>query len=233
VADNRAFHSAILASLALHALALFAFPDFIDTARRAVSLPPQIIARLMEPEPVAPPVETPPPAPPVKKKESAPPKLVKPVPESATRPAPISDAEPEPPVTEPQPVSPPPVASVAPVPAPVPAAPRTEVSESLSRDQYRIELMAEAARHARTRYPPRGYPPLARENNWEGDVRVGVAVSANGRASITLKGSSGYEVLDQQALDSFRQAARGVALPQALRGKDFAIDVRATYRLED
>jgi outer membrane biosynthesis protein TonB len=178
VADNRAFHSAILASLALHALALFAFPDFIDTARRAVSLPPQIIARLMEPEPVAPPVETPPPAPPVKKKESAPPKLVKPVPESATRPAPISDAEPEPPVTEPQPVSPPPVASVAPVPAPVPAAPRTEVSESLSRDQYRIELMAEAARHARTRYPPRGYPPLARENNWEGDVRVGVAVRA-------------------------------------------------------
>lgn len=109
----------------------------------------------------------------------------------------------------------------------------TEVPEAVSRDQYRIELMAEALRQARERHPPQGYPQLARDNQWEGDVQVGVVVSASGAARLTLKGGSGYEVLDQQALELLRQAAQAVAVPRTLRGKDFAIDVRATYRLGD
>ena len=60
--QNRVFHYAMAASIALHALLLFGFPDFIDTARRAVSLPPALIARLMEPEraPTPAPAENPP-----------------------------------------------------------------------------------------------------------------------------------------------------------------------------
>ena len=44
--QNRVFHYAILASLLLHALLLLGFPDLIDRARRAVSFPPPLIARV-------------------------------------------------------------------------------------------------------------------------------------------------------------------------------------------
>jgi TonB family protein len=113
-----------------------------------------------------------------------------------------------------------------PAPQSAPVAPPAEVPESLSRDQYRLQLIDEARRHKR-------YPPLARENNWQGDVLVAVVVGANGRPTVTLKGSSGYEVLDRQALEMFRQATRAVTVPPPLRGKEFALEVRAVYGLED
>ena len=124
-------------------------------------------------------------------------------------------------------------AKVLPRPAAKPQQTATEVPEAVSRDQYRLELLAEVLRQARERHPPKGYPQLARDNQWEGDVQVGVVVSASGGVTLTLKGGSGYEVLDEQALELLRQAAQAVAVPRTLRGKDFAIDVRATYRLGD
>jgi protein TonB len=230
VDDSRAFHYALAASLALHALLLVAFPDLADTARRAASIPPQIIARLMEPEPAppvpvpAPPVQAPtPPVPPEKKKAPA---AKKPAPVISTpHPAPTPSV---PAVADPVPAPPPPpLAAMDPKPATPAAAPQpAPPPESLSRDQYRLQLIDEARRHKR-------YPPLARENNWQGDVRVDVAISANGRPTVTLKGSSGYEVLDRQALDMFAQAARSVPVPPALRGKEFSFEVRAVYGLED
>jgi periplasmic protein TonB len=226
VTDNRGLHHAIAASVALHALMLFAFPDLVDTARRAASIPPQIIARLMEPEPEppapvpAPPVLPQPPAPPEKKKAPA---AKKPAPVISTpQPAPTPPAPP--PVVAEAPA--PPLAAVQSQPAPQPPAQPAQPPESLSRDQYRLQLIDEARRHKR-------YPPLARENNWQGDVRVDVAVSANGRPTVTLKGSSGYEVLDRQALEMFALAARSVPVPPALRGKEFTLEVRAVYGLED
>jgi len=223
---NRVFHYAVLASLALHAVLFVAFPDLIDTARRAVSIPPLLIARLMAPE--APPA--PAPVVPEEKSAAAPPappteKLPKPAPAiSVEKPAPRVEAP-----APPAPVAAPPVAAVEAQPASPPAAaeaPPAQAAESLSRDQYRVQLIDEARRHKR-------YPALARENNWQGNVLVGVVVGPSGRASVTLKGSSGHEVLDRQALDMFRQAARAVPVPAPLRGKEFALEVRAVYGLED
>jgi protein TonB len=231
VADNRPFHYAIAASLVLHALLLFGLPDLIDTARRVVSSPPPILARLMEPEPAAPP-QAPPPE--TKKVEPAKPvpRIAKPAPQKVLPEVKTEDvAAPAPQVAEPVPAPPPPVAAVAPqatspaVQAPAPAAPGP-APETVSRDQYRVQLIDEARRHKR-------YPPIARENNWQGDVRIGVAIGANGRPSVTLKGSSGYDVLDRQAVEMFMQAARAVPIPPALRGKEFALEVRAVYGLED
>ena len=226
MSDNRPFHYALAASLAAHALLLFAFPELVDTARRAASIPPQIIARLMEPEPApaAPPVVQPAPeaAPPAKKKTV--PRLAKPAPAPEVpveKPAPRIEVP-----APPSPVAPPPIAALEPQPAPPSSPPVVEAPETLSRDQYRVQLIDEARRHKR-------YPPLARENNWQGDVRVGVVVGANGRPTVTLKGSSGYEVLDRQALEMFAQAARAVPVPPALRGKEFSLDLRAVYGLED
>ena len=237
--DKRAFHYALGASLVLHAAALFSIPDLVDSARRAASVPPQIIARLMEPEPEPQPQPAaPPPAPRVEKRVEK-----KVIAKSAPKPSPpvATEAPPEPRAAEPSPVPAPapPVAAVEPK-APAPPAPPALVApqapvfqaapaeppESLSRDQYRVQLIDAARRHKR-------YPPLARENNWQGDVRVGIAVAANGRPTVTLKGSSGYEVLDRQALEMFAQAARSVPVPPALRGKEFALELRAVYGLED
>jgi protein TonB len=234
VADKRVFHYAIAVSLALHAILLLALPDLIDTARRAASIPPQIIARLMEPEPApAPvvPVEEP-------RREATPvKKAAKPPAEAPAAPKPAPSAKmaiekPAPRTEAPAPSAPvaaPPVAAVEAQPAPAAAPPVSApqpAPESLSRDQYRVQLIDEARRYKR-------YPPLARENNWQGDVRVGIVIGANGRPSVTLKGSSGYEVLDRQALEMFAQAARAVPVPPALRGKEFALELRAVYGLED
>jgi protein TonB len=161
--------------------------------------------------------------PPEKKKAPA---AEKPAPVISTpHPAPTPSV---PAVADPVPAPPPPpLAAMEPKPAtPAPAPQPAQPPESLSRDQYRLQLIDEARRHKR-------YPPLARENNWQGDVRVDVAISANGRPTVTLKGSSGYEVLDRQALDMFAQAARSIPVPPALRGKEFSFEVRAVYGLED
>ncbi len=234
MSDNRAFGYAIAASLGLHALLLFALPDLVDTARRAASIPPQIIARLMEPEPApaplpVPPVEQAAPQPPVEKKRAKPrpaPKMSveRPAPQLA---APAPQPAPPPVAVEPRPVpAPAPQASAPQATAPEPQPAPAPVPETVSRDQYRVQLIDEARRHKR-------YPPLARENNWQGDVRVGVAVGANGRPTVTLKGSSGYEVLDRQALEMFTQAARAVPVPPELRGREVALELRAVYGLED
>ena len=232
MSDNRAFHYAIGASLALHALVLFSFPNLVDTARRAATLPP-LIARLMEP-PAPEPVPVPAPPPPERKlmEKKPAPRAAKPVPRVET---PVVREETPPVVEAPAPVpapapvaAPPPVAAVEPQPAPSPAphAPPAEIPESMSRDQYRVQLIDEARRHKR-------YPALARENNWQGDVKVAVAVAANGRPTVTLRGSSGYDVLDRQALEMFSRAARAVPIPPSLRGKEFTLEVRAVYGLED
>ena len=234
--NNRVFHYAILASLVLHALLLLGFPDLIERARRAVSLPAPLIARLMEPVAGAP---APPPPPPVEKVEppKPAPRLAKPVPK-APQPAPVLPTpvfeQPAPPVESPQPPVPvpaPPVAATAPQPA-APTTPPTAtfsaapLAEVQSRDQYRLQLIDEARRHTR-------YPALARDNNWEGVVGISIAVAAGGRPSVALKSSSGYEVIDRQALEMFRAAANAVPVPPALRGSAFALDLRIRYNLED
>ena len=228
--NNRVFRYALGASIALHALLLLSFPDLMDRALAVASIPPQIIARLM-----APPAPEPVPAPapePVQREKPAVKKEVKPTPKPAPvlsapqpAPAPVPALPAEAPVAA---APPPPVASVPLVPPAPQAQPggSTQPSEAVSRDQYRLQLIDEARRHKR-------YPPLARENNWQGGVRIGVAVAASGRPTVTLKGSSGYEVLDRQALEMFGNAVRAVPVPPPLQGKEFTLEVRAVYGLED
>jgi periplasmic protein TonB len=223
--NNRVFRYALGASIALHALLLLSFPDLMERARAVASIPPQLIARLMAPEPPAPVPAPVPPEKPTAKKE------VKPAP----KPKPVLSAPQPPPVPAPAP-APPAEAPLAAVPVVPPAPPQAAAqphagasarpSESLSRDQYRLLLIEEANRHKR-------YPPIARENNWVGRSHVVVAVDPDGRTSVTLKASSGHEVLDQLAIKMFTQAAREVPLPPALRGKRVVLDLPIRFELEN
>jgi protein TonB len=225
---NRAFHYAVLVSITLHALLLSFFPALRDPAMRAVA-PSPILARLVEP-PAPPPVEAQvaPVMPPLERtkpkarpKPSPPPAVAK----SGPAAAPVVEPESEEPAAESAPVTPSVMVRVD--PAPVAPSPSVEQADPGSLAQYRLQVISAAPRYKR-------YPRVARDNNWEGDVVVRMAIGANGTISaLAVKKSSGYDVLDQQALEMFSKAAAAVQVPPVLRGKEFAFEVSATYYFTD
>jgi len=220
---NRSLGVAVLASILLHAL-LLALP----VKRELSALTPP------EPKPLVAHVERPqsPPAPPQLPVRE----IRKPEPQ---RPGPV--AKPAPAAPQPAPVAPVPPAApaapaLAPAPAPVPridpsvvatVAPPASAVEVGALERYRQAVTRAAARFKR-------YPRVAIDNNWEGEVVVLVAIGADGRlASLRVKVSSGYEVLDLQALQMFDNASRFVPLPAELRGRACELELRAIYNLRD
>lgn len=77
------------------------------------------------------------------------------------------------------------------------------------------------------------YPPLAQRRGWEGRVRVGLHISADGRLTgIRLLESSGYRVLDQAAVRSLERVAGLPGIDDRLRsGRDIELPIE--YRLVD
>lgn len=237
VERNRALGYAIAASVVLHALLLGAeWPQLSDALKQPVEALTPIFARLVEPAPPAPPppAPAPPPAPVPEAKPKPKPEparkaevvqrekpIVTPTPAPAPVPAPApAPAEPSAPVAKAAP-------SPSPVPAPpAPAGPSVPDTASLV-EQYRSALLAEARRH-------KAYPTAAVDNGWEGEVLVRMAIGADGAiAALEVRSSSGYPLLDRQAVEMFRRAKPHVALPQALRGKPFAVELRAVFNLKD
>ena len=112
-------------------------------------------------------------------------------------------------------------------PAPAATPPSAEPFDTGSLAQYRLQLISAARKYKR-------YPRVAMDNNWEGDVVVRMVIGANGMiTALSVKTSSGHEVLDQQALEMFKRAKPLVQIPPALRGKEFTIELRAIYSLKD
>lgn len=252
--QNRAFNYAVLVSIVLHGLLLFGFSALRDPSRRPAAPPGPIVARLVPPQaapaPVAPQAE---PAKPEAETSPAPAPVAKPAPapkpspvakpqakaptKAPTKAAPVAPAAPAAPSADHAPSAPaapaaaptapaaPPVARTEPQPAsPAPSADPADVG---SLAQYRLQLIGVAKRYKR-------YPRVAMDNNWEGDVVVRMVIGANGMiASVSVKTSSGHEVLDQQAVEMFKKAKPLVPIPAALRGKEFTIELRAIYNLKD
>lgn len=116
-------------------------------------------------------------------------------------------------------------------PAPASLVPATatvrEVPAADGLREYRLALAREARRFKR-------YPPVARERGWAGQVSVLVSVPLVGASPvISLAGSSGFELLDNQALEMIGLAARSVSLPDTLRGSAFSMLLPVRYSLED
>lgn len=229
---NRAFGYAILASILLHALLLLALPSLRGFVELQPSAPVRLTARMVEIAPAPAAAHAPKPK---ARPQARPP--------AAARPAPVPAPAPEPIVQAPLPQPAPPVASE---PGPPPAAPispavagalaRVEIRpapsasparDSAAQDHYRVSLNIAAARFKR-------YPRAAIDNSWEGEVVVLMTIAANGRiASLRVRSSSGYEILDRQALDMFRNAKTFVPIPAELRGREFELELRAIYGLRD
>ncbi len=117
---------------------------------------------------------------------------------------------------------------VEPAAVPPPAASASgDAADPATLGQYRIAIISAAKRYKR-------YPRLALDNNWEGQVEVRMLIGADGSiASISIRSSSGFEVLDQQGVEMIRKAKPLAPIPPALRGKAFAIDVPVVFSLKE
>lgn len=184
-----------------------------------VAMPEQVL----EPEPIKPE--------PIKK-----PKLitepVKPIPKKSPEPAPIQEASPEP-TAEPPPnvitaspkVDAPPVIT-APPPEPPKKVEPNENDLSDARAQYGSTLGRAIAKH-------KSYPKIAQMRGWQGECLLDLKIDSSGNVlSTNIKQSSGYESLDNQALEMVRKASPFPAPPEALRGRSFNITVPVSFKLE-
>ncbi|MGH8711312.1 MAG: energy transducer TonB family protein, partial [Burkholderiales bacterium] len=69
---------------------------------------------------------------------------------------------------------------------------------------------------------------------WQGTAQVQLFVSAEGRmVNTVILRSSGFEVLDDQALEMVQQAAPLPQPPEALRGREFTVMVPIVFKLND
>ena len=224
---ERTFLYAIAVSLVLHALLLFAVPG-LKEGKRAAEPPGALVARIAEPpsapapapapkEPVARPLEPP------KPRVEPPPK-----PTPVLTPSPIAER-----AAEPAPAPPPsaepaaPAASAAGPVAKTEAQPGPADPDSGSLRDYEGRLSFFAARY-------KVYPRVAVDNAWEGNVEVMMVIGANGvLRSISVRTSSGYQVLDQQAMEMFRRAKPLVPIPPALAGREFTVTRWVSFGLKE
>lgn len=244
---------AIAASVAIHGLVLFIAPGFRDKARTAPAEAPPLVAHLVpvrpapspppaiepaprvEAQPRPKPVPTPAPKPPAPQPQTVAPSVVSqivvpPVPPSP--PAPPAEAprtvEPVQAASPPtSPVAAPKAVTVAPAPPASASKPAVDATEAATLGQYRIAIITAARRYKR-------YPRIAIDNNWEGTAEVRMVIDASGAiASISVKTRSGYETLDQQALEMIRKAKPLTPIPASLRGKGFSIEIPVVFSLKD
>lgn len=112
--------------------------------------------------------------------------------------------------------------------APVAAAARAEVAEQLAAAalaDYRRQLVELFAR-------PRAYPRIAALRGWEGEVRLRLKVARRGNLlGIQVDRSSGFEVLDRDALAMLEAQPDLPPLPEALAANEISIVVPINYKL--
>jgi protein TonB len=237
--SNYSLPWALALSILLHTVVVsFMQPFRFDTP----TITPPLEIELQQPEP-----EPPPPPEPVKPKpelKPAPKPEPKPLPKKPLpEPPPVRMPElpPATPVVEAPPPPPPEVIAVAPkladeppaftAPPPPPEPPKpigpTQQDIDAARGAYGSRLAGEFAKHKQ-------YPRIAQMRGWQGTVRVELLMNANGEitAPPRVVESSGFEVLDKQALEMAKKALPLPLPPEILRGKDMTIIVPVPFILK-
>ena len=121
----------------------------------------------------------------------------------------------------------PPVAPMTAAPTPAPVVVAKAAPDSSLLDSYGKQLSGLIAKYQR-------YPRGAQLRGWQGTTQVQISVSAEGRmVNVVILRSSGFEVLDDQALKMVRQAAPLPQPPEALRGREFTVMVPIVFKLND
>lgn len=126
-------------------------------------------------------------------------------------------------VAEPEPVRAEPSAASQPA---APPAPTDGVADTAALERYARALSDLLGRRQQ-------YPRLAALRGWEGAVQLRLRIARKGNiVGVQLAHSSGYDVLDQHALQLVQQTARLPALPESLEEDEIQIIVPVHYRLE-
>jgi protein TonB len=240
--QNRVLMIGIGVSILVHMSILFLFPGMRQSApasagptiltatlsSRVASPPPAIIESKRPPEPEIPkPVVKPPPEAPkplLTRPDSAPssvaPKVAEPAPAPVQQQSSASASAPASATRAPEVQAP--AASSAPATAPR----AVESADTGNLDQYRVALLGAANRYKR-------YPAIAMEKGWQGRVDVRIVIGANGMTqSITVKTSSGFEILDKTAIDMVTKAKPMTPIPVSLRGREFTVDIPVIFSLQ-
>jgi protein TonB len=233
--------SALAASVALHAALLAGLPDLWTYSERPATAP--LNAWLVPGARTAAVVEPPPAVAPVRERDAAQPAraaperkrpAVAPAPAAVTAP---ERAEPVPaPAAEPETVAaasapaagaksdaPPVLALGTPTLAPRPG---DDALEAGSLAQYRLALIGAARRL-------KHYPAQAVDRGLAGRVEIRLVIGAEGGpAAVTVKRSSGHEVLDRQAVETMRRATAATPIPPALRNREIVVEIPLLYELK-
>ena len=77
------------------------------------------------------------------------------------------------------------------------------------------------------------YPKIAQMRGWQGEAIVELELDGSGKLkSKKITQSSGYEVLDKQALEMVEKAVPFPTPPEALRNSNFTIVIPVPFKLE-
>jgi protein TonB len=231
---------AFICSILLHALLVFIIPNvkfdavkrpdlLVVVLRKATELPPIALPEPLKavPKPIKPktelkrelkPITKPLPLPEVVKNEHTPyvpSQIVTPPHSEVIAIAPRTDATP----------SPMPPANVAALEPPKPALTSQEDIDD-ARGKYGNALWSEIGKYKQ-------YPRIAQMRGWQGEAIVELLLDGNGKLkSKKIIQSSGFDILDKQALDMVEKAAPFPTPPENLRNSNFSIKVPIPFKLE-
>jgi protein TonB len=226
----------VVISIVLHLSAALYLPNFNnDTAEPLPEVLNIQIEAPKAPEPIeSPAIETPPVPEPPKPKviPKIEPKVI-----PVQKPTPIETFEPQ--TTAPQAVEEPvsaPVMSVAPAaeatpvftapPPPPPPPGPSQADIDAARRGYAEKLARAIAQHKK-------YPRVAQMRSWQGEVLVDLQLNNSGAVlESRIERSSGYEILDKQALEMVAKAAPFPPPPDILKSSIFNIQVPVSFKLE-
>lgn len=119
----------------------------------------------------------------------------------------------------------PPAEPVKPAPATPPPPKELEVDVKALLSEYASGVKATILRH-------KSYPQLAERLGHEGAVKVSFSIGADGGLnSVSVRDSSGYDELDEAALDAVRAAAPFDPLPEAAGRDELALSLTLRFNL--
>jgi len=227
----------LILSLGLHAMLLLSLPNLVPikklspTVLQVEMTTTQTTAPAPQPEPVSEPPEKIIPQKTITPKPDIKPAPIKssPIPENAKTSKQIEQS-----AEAPQVISTAPKAELAPVvvvPPPPPEPPKpvgpSQQDIDAARNQYGTELANALARYKQ-------YPKIAQMRGYQGDVLVDVQMDSNGNVtSSKIHQSSGYESLDNQALEMVKKASPLPPPPYVLRGRSFNVLVPVSFHLQE
>ncbi|PPC82230.1 MAG: energy transducer TonB [Methylotenera sp.] len=109
-------------------------------------------------------------------------------------------------------------------PPPPPAPSQAEIDNATGR--YGNALWSAISKHKK-------YPKIAQMRGWQGETIIELELDGTGKLkSKKVVQSSGYEVLDKQALEMVEKALPFPTPPEALRNSNFTITVPVPFKLE-